>query len=345
MPTRHVALLTTSYPAHARDGAGHFVRTEARELAASGYRVTVVCPAPGVEDAGIELVALPGGDAFGWPGVAARLRERPRRAFAASTWCARAALALRRLEPDELVAHFLLPSLFPLAEAVRCPITAVAHGSDVALFLRWPFAVRHALGRRIAARRVQLRFVSERLREQFLRAVGAAGAQLEARSSVAPCAIDVSGVPERVQARRALGVDGFLALGLSRLVPGKRIDWALVHAPVPTGARWVVLGDGPDLRRLRGTFPHVEFLGRVDRPTALTWLRAADVLVACSEREGAPTAIREARLLGTPVWTNDVGDVREWALRDSGILVLSELEPRDVTANNGTGQLGHGRAS
>jgi glycosyltransferase involved in cell wall biosynthesis len=228
-----------------------------------------------------------------------------------------------------VVAHFLLPCLFPIASAARCPVTAVAHGSDVALFARLPRVARHALAAHFVSRDVRIRFVAERLQGELLAAAGPHGAALTARSQVAPCPIDVDGAPDRATARRTLGLDeGFLAVSLSRLVPGKRLDWALSRAPVPPGAHWVVLGDGPELSRLRRAHPEVRFLGRVDRPTALTWLAAADVLVACSEREGAPTAIREARLLGTEVWTNAVGDVSVWAEKDPGIRVLAGLEPK-----------------
>jgi hypothetical protein len=54
-------------------------------------------------------------------------------------------------------------------------------------------------------------------------------------------------------------------------------------------------------------------------------MRAADVIVSASEREGAPTVIREARALGTAVWTSAVGDVALWAALDPGIRVLDEL--------------------
>jgi len=341
MPSRSIVVLSSCYPAHENDAAGHFVRSEARALARSGHAVTVVTAGPSAcADPDVHLIALSGGGAFGWPGVLPRLRERPSRAWALSSWCVRAARVLRALEPDELVAHFLLPSLFPLAEAVRCPVTAVAHGSDVALFAQLPRALRYALTRRCVGR-VRFRFVSERLRSEFARAAGPHWRALDGQSIVAPCVIDTHGTPSRAKARAQLGLDDrFLALMSTRMVPGKRVDWALRHAPLPSGARWVVLGDGPERSRLARTFPEVEFKGHVDRPTALLWLSAADVLVACSEREGAPSAIREARALGTTVWTNDVGDVRGWAEKDPGIHVLRELEP-GLTANNGTG---HGRS-
>lgn len=328
MTNRHIALVSTSYPAREGDATGHFVQSEARELAARGHRVTVLAPGPAEDDPNLRVLSLGGGGAFGWPGALVRVKQNPARALGALLFCARASRALAALRPDEVVAHFILPSLFPISWSVRCPVTAVAHGSDVALFQRLPRAVRYRLAARFLAEDVRFRCVAKRLEREFVSALGPYGPALASRSTVLPCSIDVAGTPDRQSARRVLGIDDrFLAVASSRLVPGKRVDWALRHAPVPEGARWVVIGDGPDLPRLQRTFPDAQFLGRVDRGVALSWLAAADVVVACSEREGAPTVIREARLLGTPVWTNAVGDVVEWAASDPGIRVLSELTP------------------
>ena len=65
-----VAVVTTSYPSNERDPSGHFVESEVKELERSGAEVTVIKPTEG--------------GAFGWPGVAARIRERPWRIFDAS---------------------------------------------------------------------------------------------------------------------------------------------------------------------------------------------------------------------------------------------------------------------
>ena len=74
-----VAVVTTSYPSSEEDPAGHFVKAEVEELERDGHRVTVITP-----DAG---------GAFGWPGAAFRLREKPWRAFEMAGWMRRASLA------------------------------------------------------------------------------------------------------------------------------------------------------------------------------------------------------------------------------------------------------------
>src|SRR5262249_47302471 len=87
--------------------------------------------------------------------------------------------------------------------------------------------------------------------------------------------------------------------------------------------RVVVIGDGPLEERLRRSAPDAVFCGKLLRPDALAWIAAADVLVSASRAEGAPTAVREARALGTPVLAFPAGDIAERAARDPGIRLLT----------------------
>jgi glycosyltransferase involved in cell wall biosynthesis len=83
-----------------------------------------------------------------------------------------------------------------------------------------------------------------------------------------------------------------------------------------------VLGDGPELERLMARFPAARFIGHVERAQALAYISAADVLVSASLREGAPSVVREARALGTPVVCLEAGDVKKWAETDPGLSVV-----------------------
>jgi len=109
---------------------------------------------------------------------------------------------------------------------------------------------------------------------------------------------------------------------VARLVPGKRVDVALEACTRVKGLRTIVLGDGPELPYLRARFPTAHFVGHVERPVALAYISAADVLVSASLAEGAPTVVREARALGTPVVCLEAGDVRRWAESDPGLSVV-----------------------
>lgn len=96
-----IAVVTTSWPAGDGDPSGHFVQAEVRELEREGHAVEVVAPAPG--------------GAFGWPGVAARVRERPWRAFDAVRWVVQARARVTRLDVDRVVAHWVVPCGWPMA--------------------------------------------------------------------------------------------------------------------------------------------------------------------------------------------------------------------------------------
>jgi teichuronic acid biosynthesis glycosyltransferase TuaC len=231
--------------------------------------------------------------------------------------------------PDQLIAHFLLPCGVPIATrglgSRRTEVEVVVHGSDARLFARLPFA-RGSIGKDLVRANAQLRFVSSELRDLVLGALPPAQRRiLQARARVEPCAIDVTDTKTREQARARLGIpeSSRIAVIVARLVPSKRVDVALEACRRVTDLRTIVVGDGPERAALALRFPAASFVGQVERPLALTYLSAADVLVSASLLEGAPTVVREARALGTPVVCLPAGDVARWAQCDPGIHVVS----------------------
>lgn len=327
-----VALLSTSYPRHAGDAAGHFVEAEASALAAEGHDVTVIAPGrSGATQTGAPRVCwIDDGGAFGWPGALTRLRENPPRAIGAWRFARRAARALRELGPfDRVTAHFLVPCGWPIAgeffEQSAGELEIVVHGSDARLFARLPLALRRHVAARLAGRGARLRCVSEELRREL--AESGLGVLAE-KAEVAPPPIAIPSLPSRAATRRALGIGALepLVVVAGRLIAGKRVDVALRALSLVPGLRVVVVGDGPERAALMRAFPDVLFTGQRSRPEALALIAAADALVSASLAEGAPTAIREARALGVPAVSLPAGDLRKWAERDPGIL-LAALSP------------------
>jgi len=299
-----IAIVTTSYPAHEGDASGHFIEHEARDLERAGHDVTVIKPAPG--------------GAFGWPGALARIRERPLRVLDAARFVQGARRSLASFEPDRVIAHWLVPSGFPIALAARkSELEVVVHGSDLRLLERLPRPLTQTIIARLVSRDARFRCVSHDLRER-LRALAPVTA-----ARVAPCAIDVSFAPTRTTARADLELadDALVVLVVGRLVASKRTDVALVAASL-LGADVVVIGDGPERARLERGFPAACFLGQQDRAQTLAWIAAADLLLSASRDEGSPTAIREARALGTPVVCTRCGDLADWAIRDPELHVI-----------------------
>lgn len=292
------------------------------------HEITVL--APGDERPSIwgeRVVSLGGSAAFGFPGALARLRADPRAWLGAAEFCWRARAWLGQAPaPDRLIAHFLIPCGVPLAtsaaRASGSELEVVIHGSDGRLFARAPVG-RAAAGAQLIASNAALRFVSNELCELVLASLPARqAAVLRTRSRVEPCSIDVS-APDRRAAREELGIAGSarVALIVARLVASKRVDVALAACERVRGLATVVVGDGPERAALSRRFPNTTFVGQVERPLALTYLAAADVLVSASLEEGAPTVVREARALGTQVVCLAAGDLRRWAERDAGIVI------------------------
>jgi glycosyltransferase involved in cell wall biosynthesis len=96
-----------------------------------------------------------------------------------------------------------------------------------------------------------------------------------------------------------------------------RLDVALAGLSLTERSRLKVVGQGPDLERLRGRAEEVSlgdrvtFMGARDHETVLERLACGDLLVLASEYEGLPHVAVEALACATPIVSVDVGGVRE----------------------------------
>jgi glycosyltransferase involved in cell wall biosynthesis len=290
-----VALVTTSWPSYDGDPSGHFVQAEARELERQGHTVVVVRPQAG--------------GAFGWPGVAARVRERPWRAVDAMRWVASARRQVGGLNVGRVVAHWAVPCAWPVAVAAPgAELQIVSHGGDVRLLVGLPAALREPVVTGLARRAQSWRFVSDRLLETLLASLGAqARRRVEAIAQVRAASLEELDVRAAVQRRRQQLGTTRVAVSVGRLVPGKRVDRAIEHlAKEARGVdALVVVGDGPERARLerlalrRGV--DARFVGIVPRQDALAWIGAAEYVIHASRSEGLSTVVREAEGLGVPV--------------------------------------------
>jgi glycosyltransferase involved in cell wall biosynthesis len=340
--TERVLIVTTSFPRFPGDVGGHFVESQAQRLLAEGRRVEVVAPglARHVERRGALTIRwVGGGRAFGAPGAASRLRSEPlgagvdaiRTSFTIRHEVSR---ALRTSTPTEVVAHWLLPTVWPWLASVpvSTALDAYAHGGDVRALVALPETARHAIVATLLRRSRAIHFAAAHLRDALVASLERdLGASLVARSvltlpEVGPLTRDpqvAASLRERLLA--TLGAEGgdFIAVSMGRLVRAKRFDLALDAMRSHRRALLLVIGDGPARgeleRRARDLGVAALFLGALARGEALAHLAAADVLVHPSEEEGAPTVVREARALGVPVLGCDAGDLAAWAKEDDGI--------------------------
>ena len=97
----------------------------------------------------------------------------------------------------------------------------------------------------------------------------------------------------------------------SRFVPYKRVDM-IAHAfrSMP-GRRLVIIGDGPDLAKVRAAAgPNVELAGRLSREQVRSYLRRARAFVFAAEEDFGIAPV-EAQACGTPVIAFGRGGVTE----------------------------------
>lgn len=278
-------------------------------------------------DRELHVVALRHGGAFGWPGAMQRVRKHPWRAAGMMAFAAHAINEVRRLRPDRIVAHWMVPCGYPIGTTlmmcgVEAQLELVAHGGDVRLLLALPKAVREGILQRIVDCRATIRFAAHASFDSLAQCVNARlRQQLRARATVRQCEIVIPDVSIDTAQIRQQRCGGALAVTVSRLVPGKRVDLAIDALRLCRGLELCVLGDGPERNRLQrlGRGAEVRFVGNVKRNCALAWIGAADVLVHTSQHEAAPTVVREARMMGVPVVACEAGDVLRWSQSDAGI--------------------------
>lgn len=292
-----VCVVTTSYPSFDGDPAGHFVKAEVTELEQAGHRVTVVTPRAG--------------GAFGWPGAAFRLRERPWRALEMGDWMRHAIGQVRAARPDRIIAHWAVPCAFPIVTSARLgpvPLEIVSHGGDVRLLAATPEPIRRRILAHLVRRASAWRFVSPTLLETLAAATAPEDmATLRALATIAPSPLAMLDVTEDVRARRRSLGSRPLYVCAGRLVRSKRVDRVIDYVAGQRASRplLVVIGDGPERARLE-TLAHrwqidVRFLGNTPRRETLAWIGAADELVHASIAEGMSTVVREAEQLGVKI--------------------------------------------
>lgn len=340
-----IALLTTSYPATDSDAAGHFVRSEVRGLIEAGHEVMVLAPSSPAPRPPFrrDCVELPHWDLFGWPGALERIRNRPWRALGLLPFARAARQTLRNGGPfDRLITHWIVPSFWPVARGYDRETVVVAHGSDVRVLARLPAAIQRDVCRALAAEHVTVRCVSNQLASQLRELASELSIPLPT-CVIEPAKLELPMLPPRAALRASLGISSkSVVVIVGRIVKSKRLDvaieivraaFALLDAECMP--QLIVIGEGPESSSLMKRYPDVQWLGQLGRLDALTYIRAADLLVSASFNEGASTVVREARALGTRVVAAASGDLSDWARNDPDLVVCTDFSaPCDGRAAN-----------
>ena len=316
-----IGMLTTSYPrvvGGVREPAGSFVEGLGRGLAARGHELEVLAPSAreGRPVAGARWVRYAPRwleRTFYGAGALEALRHDPFAVPGAVTFPAALLRAARQdgRRWDAVIAHWAVPAgLVARYATPHLPRMVVVHGSDLALLERVPAGRQLA---RAAMVRAAVWTVSE-AHARRLRRLGVAPALVAPLPAEAPRPRDGTAARRRF----ALG-SGMVVLALGRLIrlKGHRHLVAAAAALGRGGVPVTVLigGEGPERRAL---LEAAEAAGVDLRLPG--WLvgcakddafAAADVFVQPSESEGAPLAVREARLAGLPIVASAVGGIPE----------------------------------
>lgn len=335
-----LGVVTTSFPRHRGDFAGHFVASLVELARQRGHTVEVIaagsptCPREERRSRGLAPTAL-GGETLAPSLRVTRLPSplffrggaadalSPRAAPHALAFSARLVATTWARAPrwDAAVAHWLAPSALA-ALPVRGPLLAVAHGGDLHV-LRRAGLLPAALGV-LLARRARLAFVSAELAALARAELPAwLRAPFDERTLVQPMGIDLAHYAD-VQRRAERPLAAPYALALARLVPQKGLALAVrALAHVAPALTLVIAGDGPERQQLeqlaRPLGERVRFVGQLDAPARDAFLAHAELLLMPSRRlddgraEGTPLAALEALAAGIPVLASPVGGLAELA--------------------------------
>ncbi|HEU0058111.1 MAG TPA: glycosyltransferase family 4 protein [Gaiella sp.] len=278
-----VCVLTTSYPRHADDVAGTFVRDGVEALRAAGAEVRVVSPAS------FRHYGIAYGD-----GIVNNLRAAPWKVLVLPLFFLSYARAARRAArgADVVHAHWL-PSMVP-ALATGKPVVLQLWGSDVTLATRArPLA-------RWLARRARVVVCASTALADDARALGGRDVRVIAQGVRIPDSVREPDEPPHI-------------LYAGRLSEEKGVREL---ADAAEGLPLVVVGDGP----LRPLFP--EATGFVPPAELGPYYERAAVVVVPSRREGYGMVAREAMAYGRPVVATGVGGLLD-AVEDgvTGLLV------------------------
>ncbi len=239
---------------------------------------------------------------------------------------------LQAFAPDVILGYFAYPYGFAnvlWGRAARIPVVTFCRGSDI-----HSIAQKRSQARLIAwalRRSAKVFAVSESLKSDIVR-LGVDPSHVV----VIPNGIELArfATRSRTSARELVGLpaDGRYVVCVSRLSHEKGVDVLMdAAAHMTTGARVVIIGDGPEEVALKaraqqlGVSERIVFAGARPHDEVPVWISAADVTVLSSRKEGYPNALVEYLACGRPAVASRVGGVPEiLTSRELGIMVEPE---------------------
>lgn len=229
---------------------------------------------------------------------------------------------------DVIDAHYFYPdgvAAVLLGKYFNKPVIISALGTDINLIMRRriPRAMIHWAGKHAAA----MITVCDALRNEMLRSGMDHSRITTLRNGVD---LDLFKPVDRAAARDALGLRHFTLLSVGHLDPRKGHAHVISALSGIPDARLVIVGSGPDHKRLvslaraKGVADRVVFAGAMTQERLRDYYSAADALVLASSREGWANVLLEAMACGTRVIASNVWGTPE-VVREpaAGVLMTS----------------------
>lgn len=216
---------------------------------------------------------------------------------------------------DLIDAHYLYPdgvAAARIADALGKPFIVTARGTDINVLMDIPRPRRLILESLKSAAAIIV--VAESLKTRL------AGHGIAAdRVTVLRNGVDFSmfSIAENVNLQEAPAGDGPLLLSVGNLVNSKGVDLTISSVSKIEDARLIIVGDGPERRRLEaqalalGISHRVAFAGNVLHADLPRFYQAADLLVFPTEREGSPNVVLESLACGTPIVASRIAATEE----------------------------------
>jgi len=342
---------STLYPSAARPIHGIFVETRLRELLSSGMAESkVVAPVPwfpwrhSVFGEYARHASVPAEEnRYGIEILHPPYPHIPKVGMTAAPFLLAKAVApviarLRRsYDFDAIDAHFLYPdgvAAAMLGERFGRPVVITARGSDVTLF------PRHLLPRtliRWAARKAAALITVSRALKDDLVSLGVRPRHI----TVLRNGVDLQRFrPEdRESARAKLGLHCTTLLSVGHLIPRKAHDLVIGALAHLSNVDLIIVGDGPEQKRLRtlarsvGVDSRVRFVPALLQEQLAMYYSAADALVLASTREGWANVLLEAMACGTPVVASDVGGAAELVTTSDAGVLFRERTPQALATD------------
>ena len=270
------------------------------------------------------------------PGIELHRCRVRRRSLPLGIW--RLAKILRRLRCQVVHCHMYEANLFAsiAARIAGVPLVVTTeHGENP-----WKNAYHHWIERTVISRLVDVRFsVSQRILELRRDESGVPEAKLR---------LVFNGTPLPRLTEKACTNEPLVLGAVGRFIPEK--DYArLLEAVAELRRRGLqcracIVGDGPEMGRLRDLLKDLKLADWVELPGMVTdvdrWYRSFDIYVSASFLEGQPVAMLEAMAYGLPIVATDVGASAETLGHGESGLVVPPCDTAALADGIGT-LLGH----